>query len=166
MYGSLRNTTMQTQAVLATAKSVLEPEEHDVLVAISALCTRALKPRNHLAHWVWGQSRGYPEAIILIDPKPLLEYETGIGRFAFPNEGRGLLASFDSRTCLVFDRLALDEALAGLREAEELLARFRFGITPGMREISEPSLAGLPELRRHPALAKTIAGITRAGRQR
>ena len=159
MYRSIQSTSIQTTVVLAAAKTVLKQEQFDILSTIVGVCNSALKARHQLAHWVWGQSSGYPDAIVLIDPKALLEYETGIGRFMYPNEGRGLLDDFDVRTCLVYDEKALREAVARLFEAEDLLARFRFAIIPNMRDISDQALAGLPELKRQPAIAAALSAL-------
>ena len=159
MYRSIQNSSIQTTVVLAAAKTVLRSDEYDVLSVIVGICNSALKTRHRLSHWVWGQCSGYPDAIVLIDPKALLEYEIGIGRFMYPNEGRGLLAKFDTKTCMVFDKVALTEALNKLSEAENLLATFRVGIIPAMRDISSESVAGLPELRRQPAIAKALSAL-------
>lgn len=159
MYRSIQNSSIQTTVVLAAAKTVLKPSEFDVLSVIVGICNAALKPRHQLAHWVWGQSNGYPEAIVLIDPKALLEYEIGIGRFMVPNEGRALLDKFDTRTCAVYDKPALDEALNALVEAEMLLATFRYSVIPQLRQISDDSVAGLPQLKRQPAIAAALRAL-------
>jgi hypothetical protein len=151
MYRSLTSLNAQSAAVQAAAEAVLNDDELDVLAAISSLCNRAMKHRHRLAHWIWGSSFAYPEAIILIDPVVLLEFETGAVRFTSPHDGRGLLDPFPVSSCYVYDEDALEEAVRNLAEAERLLAEFRVSVIPGVRERGGVH-AGFAPLKEHPAV--------------
>jgi len=127
MYRSLQSLNAQSSVVQAAAEAVLNEQELDLLAAITVLCNRAMKHRHRLAHWVWGSSQSFPDAIVLIDPQHLLEYEMR-GSYFSPNEGRGLLAAFDKSTCFVYDEKVLREVVAELAEAESFLAEFRMSV--------------------------------------
>jgi hypothetical protein len=159
MYRSLESINAKSAVVHAAAQAVLTPEEMDLLSAVTAICNRALKHRHRLAHWVWGKSAAYARAVVLIDPKHLLEYETGIGRFMYPNEGRGLLESFDTKTCLIYDLEALNEAAAELVAAENYLAQVRFSIVPNIRKLAPKHGLGLPQLAAQPAIAAELQAL-------
>lgn len=159
MYGSLRSISAQTSAVLAAAEAVLNKDEMDLFSVVTAICNRALKHRHRLAHWVWAQSNGYPGALVLIDPTALLGYELGIGRFQYPNEGRGLLDNFDPTSSLIYDQSALNEAVKELVEAENYLAQFRFAVIPSLRKNSAESGLGLPQLATQPAIAVELRAM-------
>ncbi len=159
MYRSLQSQNAQLAVVHAAAKTVLSDEEMDIFSIITAVCNRALKSRNHLAHWVWGMSGAYPDAIVLIDPVALLEYETGLGRFMWPNEGRVLLAGFDVRRCLVYDANALKEAEANLVMAEDLLAQFRLLVIPLLRNQPGQYDPVLRQLKRQSGIAEGLRAL-------
>ena len=126
MYASMRNARAQADAVRAVARVTLTQEELDFLDAVKVICDRAKKHRHHFAHWIWARADSYPEAITLINPADLLEYEANQpGMVQSNNDNRGLQSSFDPSGCLIYDEQALDEALAELIEAEELLAQLR-----------------------------------------
>ena len=144
MYKSLQSLNAQSAVVLAAAEAVLSDDELDVLSAVTSLCNRAMKHRHRFAHWVWGHSKGYPEAIILIDPKALLEYELETAVTQGNNDNRGLQTNFDPSSCLIYDEAALVEAVNELKSAEENLARFRFAVLPFSRQLSRVAGAYQP----------------------
>ena len=159
MYRSLQSLNAQSTVVQAAAEAVLENDELDLLAAISSLTNRSMVHRHRLAHWVWGSSSGYPDAIVLINPKMLLEYEVDLGRFSWPNEGRGLLDKFDIKTCFIYDAKALREVITGLAEAENFLAQFRFSVIPMIRRNPAMRDQGFPELARQPALMLELKSL-------
>jgi hypothetical protein len=162
MYRSLNSLNAQSRVALAAAEVVLEEDDMDILNAITAICNRALKHRHRLAHWVWGRSPAYENAIVLINPEALLEYETGAQGFMHPNEGRGLLEDFDISRCLVYNEKALDEAVKELTEAEDLLAHFRFAVIPYWKQrLKHPDWIGLHVLKRHLSVVAELESLAR-----
>jgi hypothetical protein len=161
MYRSLQSLNAQLAVVHAAAEVVLNQEEMGVLNAITRISNRALKHRHRFAHWVWGHHQGYPDALTLIKPEALLEYETSAQGFMHPNEGRGLLDGFDVGRCLVYDAKALDEAIKELQEAESLLSQFRLVVIPYNRanRANLPDWLGLQQLKLQPAIAEELRAL-------
>lgn len=70
MYGTTENRTTQIKMLMAAAEHTVPQEESDILAAVLAAHARpAAKDRDKLAHWCWGSSPDFPEALLLTDPR-------------------------------------------------------------------------------------------------
>ena len=73
IFSILQTQALQTKALEAAAKSVLDKDGFDAFNAVMAVVDSVKKTRNRLAHWCWGTCRQRPEYLILADPKMLKE---------------------------------------------------------------------------------------------
>ena len=71
MYQTLTAQHLQLGALDAAARAALQPEVYDIFSAVMDVAEVAGKPRNGLAHWVWGGCRQKPDLLALVDPKAL-----------------------------------------------------------------------------------------------
>jgi hypothetical protein len=69
MYGATENRTTQINMLTAAAKQTVPQDEADVLEAVLTAHVRpAAKFRDKLAHWCWGLSPNFPDALLLTPP--------------------------------------------------------------------------------------------------
>ncbi|KKC39506.1 hypothetical protein WH87_04740 [Devosia epidermidihirudinis] len=71
---SIRARNSQTDAIKAAAQEKIEHEETRALLnPLFKLIERAARPRNMLAHCMWGTIPQLPDALLLCDPKAMLK---------------------------------------------------------------------------------------------
>lgn len=99
---SLEVQSAKTSAVLAAANSVLidKPQQIELLKAILAIAKTKEKSRNKLAHWIWGDSPDFPDALLLANPKIISAH--GIDRsqiFVYKKEDFTSIIQANDRLC-------------------------------------------------------------------
>jgi hypothetical protein len=74
IYLSLENQSAKNAALNAAAETQLKEkaEEYAVFKAIMSIAKTNEKSRNKLAHWTWGDSTNIDDAILLINPRSLI----------------------------------------------------------------------------------------------
>lgn len=162
MFRALTSMNAQADVLAAAAEVVLDPVDQDLLGVLTALCEKAAKHRHRLAHWAWAGCFELPDAIILIDPEGLLEYELNTNSFMSPNEGRGLGDDFDPKWALVYRKKDLEEAVAALNRAHMLLSVFRTCVVPFVREEPRFRDPQYPRLLAQPEIAEALAKLAEA----
>lgn len=74
IYLSLTSTNQQRTSIRAAAKSTLSDDYADLLEVLLGLFHTAGKNRNKIAHYGWGTSPEIEDAVLLAEPKALVEY--------------------------------------------------------------------------------------------
>jgi hypothetical protein len=69
MFSTLTAQHLQLGALEAAAKAALSSTEFDIFQAGMDITDRVQTPRNHLAHWIWGDCPELPDALCVADPK-------------------------------------------------------------------------------------------------
>ena len=71
MHATLTAQHLQTGALQAAAKVALSSDDLDIFQAAMSVAESAQTPRNHLAHWIWGECKERPDLLAIADPKQL-----------------------------------------------------------------------------------------------
>lgn len=71
IYKTLTSERMRINALHVAAKAALPSETYNVFAAVIDLAEGACRPRNELAHWVWGGCEQREDVLALIDPEIL-----------------------------------------------------------------------------------------------
>jgi hypothetical protein len=100
-------------AIQAAAERVLKdtPERLKLLRAILALVATNQKARDKLAHWIWGDSRNLPDALLLANPKSLLGDLDKDEIFVYKEQDFAQIITANDRLCsfgLLFDFILMD----------------------------------------------------------
>lgn len=66
MYSTISNTQQRQKALLAAAKVGLPEDEARVLRRIEQVTAGTSQARHKFAHWIWGQAKEMPDALLLI----------------------------------------------------------------------------------------------------
>jgi hypothetical protein len=74
MYSTLNGTWAKKKALRALARITIPPDELLVFDAILKHFDSAGKDRHTIAHWTWGHSRAIPDALLLCDPKVVMQH--------------------------------------------------------------------------------------------
>jgi hypothetical protein len=75
IFATLKPQRLQLGALKAAAKAALSVDDFDVFCAAISLTDSVLTPRNHLAHWIWGDCEQLSEALLLAEPKARKEQD-------------------------------------------------------------------------------------------
>jgi len=79
IYSSLISPAAQKDAFRALAAIALSSDdEKDIFEAILAVFDTAIKPRNKIAHWIWGFSGNIPDGVLLGKPDALARFTVAI----------------------------------------------------------------------------------------
>jgi hypothetical protein len=73
VYLALEAQSAKSAAINAAAEAKLTLKEREMLRAILALAKTHQKTRDKVAHWSWGISPQLPEALLLANPKDLID---------------------------------------------------------------------------------------------
>lgn len=73
VYLSLEIQSAKSAAINAAAAVKLSEQEKALLRAILALVKSHQKSRDKIAHWIWGTAPQLPDALLLANPKDLIE---------------------------------------------------------------------------------------------
>jgi hypothetical protein len=149
MYSVLTSQALQMLALNAAAKSALSTEQFEVFEAVLSVLETVQKPRNKLAHWIYGQCTDLPNAMLLADPQSLKEMHTA--RALIP----ALLASgklkrgqsdkafgVDRKSVFVYRKSDLERIKRDLTDASAMLVHFRYYLNPIFTTEAEIAKAG------------------------
>jgi hypothetical protein len=155
MYGATENRATQIKMLTAAAEHKMPEDEQDVLEAVlSAYVRPASKYRDKLAHWCWGRSPKFPEALLLTPPTtkiPLHHYALDA-----PSKPK-----IDPKTVFVIKEGDLERATKHLRKVQSYLN----DIISMVREADQQKRAlALHRLSNEPPIPEALTRI-RAGRQ-
>jgi hypothetical protein len=75
MFSTLTAQHLQLGALEAAARAALTTHEFDVFRSVISVTDVVQKPRNQLAHWVWGKCPQLPDALLLAEPKARKEQD-------------------------------------------------------------------------------------------
>jgi hypothetical protein len=132
---------LQLGALEAAAKASLSPDNFEVFQAVIAVTNSVQKPRNRLAHWIWGGCKQSPDAMVLADPKMLKEKDFVRSKF-FDSLPTGDLLKWDEVNNLyqpdlssvyLYSKGDLERALRDLNEAREIVFEFDVLLDPLMK---------------------------------
>jgi hypothetical protein len=121
----------------------------EVFEAVLSVLEAVQKPRNKLAHWIYGQCAELPNAMLLADPQSLKEMHTA--RTLIP----ALLASgklkrgesdkafgVDRESVFVYRKSDLERIKRDLADASAMLVHFRYYLNPIFTTEAEIERAG------------------------
>lgn len=69
---ALESTSAKSSAITAAARQ-LQDDHRRLLTALNGISRTQQKHRDKLAHWIWGDSPQLPDAVLLINPKTLVD---------------------------------------------------------------------------------------------
>lgn len=81
VYLALQGNAPKDAAIVAAAESVLTGDMLEVLRAIMAIAKTNEKARDKLAHGIWGECTKLPDALVVVDPRNLIEGEFDYSHF-------------------------------------------------------------------------------------
>ncbi len=127
MYSSLSGGNAKRDALNAVAQVALTEEELEIFNAIIWLYQSAIKERNKVAHWVWGNSPNLLDAVLLCDPNILMEYQLKLEKFTrkIRDDHRHKLEmpEFPKDKIFVFYALDFTRMSENIQKLMELLSR-------------------------------------------
>lgn len=101
IYLSLENQSAKNAAINAAAEIQLKekPEEYAVFKAIMSIAKTNEKSRNKLAHWTWGDSSNIDDAVLLINPKSLINGLDKSDVFVYKEQDFASIIEANDRLC-------------------------------------------------------------------
>jgi hypothetical protein len=87
MYSVLTSQSIQSLALDAAAKSVLNKEKYEIFSAVIGVVDAVHKERNKFAHWLWAESPELPDTLILVDPKTVVKRDVEALQILRPKVG-------------------------------------------------------------------------------
>ncbi len=82
IFSTIRSQQGQRDAIKAAVDlSALDQNKRDIISAVFSIYEKASKPRNKIAHWVWGYSPELPDAVLLADPNAMAAFHAKIAAF-------------------------------------------------------------------------------------
>lgn len=155
MYGATENRATQIRMLMAAAGHKVPQDESDLLAAIlRAHVTPTSKDRDKLAHWCWGYSPDFPQALLLTAPTT----KTALHHYALDAPSK---PQIDSRLIFLVKETDLARMATRFRNTRERLIM----ITSMIREKNlETRAAIFQQLSNEPLIAAALTRI-RADRQ-
>jgi hypothetical protein len=159
IFSILQTQALQTKALEAAAKSVLDKDGFDAFNAVMAVVDSVKKTRNRLAHWCWGTCQQRPEYLILADPKMLkarderaAAYFQSLKPGTFSPEETWDAIQFDDSAMLAYSIEDFKRSIRDLIQAEYILLVYSMVLDPSVG-LAHAKALGLPdsadEIRRH-----------------
>lgn len=120
MYLALSGGEGKRAVLFAAARATLPPEDQLLFQAIMKLTKPARDRRNDFAHHIWGYSKDLPDAVMLVDPRYLVDTRVkGRKNTELAKEARAkgeqpvlLPADIDRSKVMVYRKADLEESLA------------------------------------------------------
>lgn len=155
MYGATENRTTQMNMLIAAAKHKIPQDESDVLeAALAAHIRPEAKYRDKLAHWCWGLSPRFPEALLLTPPPAKM----ALHHYALDAPSK---PKMDRKTVFVVKEIDLFRALKRLKKGQACLNE----IVLMVREKNQQKRGSiLRRLSNEPPIAAALARIRKARR--
>jgi hypothetical protein len=107
MYEALSGGEARRAALFGAAKSAMSDDDFQLIKAVDLVLAPARRVRNDFVHHIWGVSDKIPNALLLIDPKSLRQFE-----ISQVSGGPG----FDDALVSVWKKRDLTEARETMRE--------------------------------------------------
>ena len=145
MYEALSGGESRRAALEGAARAALPEADFLLFKAVEKVLSPARRIRNEFAHHIWGTTTEIPNALLLIDPKCLREFEVQ------KSDGRSLI--IERSWVYVWKERDLREARAAIRDgllilgvlseglAEKPLARPEIGASARQQLLSRPPIA-------------------------
>ncbi len=145
MYEALSGGEARRAALEGAAKAALPEDDFLLFKAVEKVLGPARRIRNNFAHHIWGTTTEIPDALLLIDPKCLREFEVQ------KSDGRSLI--IERSLVYVWKERDLKEARAAIHDgllilgilseglAEKPLARPQIGASARQQLLSRPPIA-------------------------
>jgi hypothetical protein len=127
MFATLTAQRLQMAALKAAAMAALSGDDFDVFCAAISVTDSVQTPRNHLAHWIWGNCEQLPDALLLAEPKAQKDRDQKL-MLCFERAGEPdvneiiKLDQYDPATVLVYRRGDLERAMRDLEDAQKIAA--------------------------------------------
>lgn len=145
MFASLKSDTAKRDCLRAVANSTLETQQKkDVFEAILKAIKSASKHRNKIVHWIWGYSKDFPDAVLLMRPEDKvrqnvadLEHKAVMDKY-YQNVLANMLQKkkppnhpgFSDQGIFIFEKKDFIEASKLIQRAMYLVVTFRFVLMP------------------------------------
>jgi hypothetical protein len=127
MYGAIRSSQTQMAALEAAARTTLQQDDFRLFSAVMTLVKRAGLKRHKVAHWVWGHSHEIPDALVLINPDAILDFDTTQKEYLTAIHGGEFGAStaiLDLSQGFVYREKDFTEIIGELRDVAVITSRF------------------------------------------
>jgi hypothetical protein len=148
MYQALSGAEARRTALSAAAKIALSPDDFILFQSVEKALRSARRARNNFVHHIWGTSDQVPDALLLIDPACLLDFEV---RKSSDGEAREI----DNSLIAVWKQRDLESAREAIRDGLSVVG----GLARGLLE-NKPAIAIGDLARQHllswPAIAQAV----------
>jgi hypothetical protein len=147
MYSILTSQALQMLALNAAAKSALSTEQFEVFEAVLSVLETVQKPRNKLAHWIYGQCAELPNVMLFADPQSLKEMHTArvlalsaSGKLKHSESDKAF--GVDRKSVFVYRKSDLERIKRDLTDASKMMVHFRYYLNPIVTTEAEIKKAG------------------------
>lgn len=125
MYEALAGGEARRAALMAASRVSLPKNDYLLVQAVEKALAPTRRNRNNFAHQIWGISDEVPDALMLINPAALREFEVGVATTNFEmSRGRKakMFPDLDRASVMVWKKRDLEEARSSTIDALSILA--------------------------------------------
>jgi|SRR5579863_9682037 len=134
MYEAIRSSQVQMDVLEAAANAALSPENLEVFNPLLVAVKHAGAARHKIAHWLWADSRDFPDNLILVNPDALTEFEKKISDDTASLE-RGVVPqsypTVDLKLAFIWEEEHFADLIDELNDVYHLTLRFSALVTHG-----------------------------------
>jgi hypothetical protein len=156
MFTSLMDTSARRTLVEAAAKAGLSDSDFATFKIVSSITKVQIDARNKFAHWIWGYSPQVPNALLLADPRYLLNRSHDLHKHvllpldkqmeaviaSYPDVTKHIRIDFDQ--VYVYRKSDFEQTIRDFSETMEIVRLFAALIDPAFGKVENEIRALMP----------------------